>query len=237
MGTKEKPGEFDCYHLAEPDEPHFTVLARDVCAPATIETWAYMRCEIGKNQPNDRQILETYKCANAMHEWRQKNRPNAKTDMEWRQDEDNPYTHRLLVGGEVTQYRVEITHQGQARLQRGGRFLGYHPTLPIAKLIAQEKAERLGCRIEDPDLSKPLLLAFQSFENPPSTEELVESLEPLYDKEQRDYGLRKKGLSAAGRRFSTIFLLHGIVRKRYRKGHRIGQWVWWYADQNLPDTE
>lgn len=29
MGTKSAPGEFDCYNVALPDEPMFTLLARE----------------------------------------------------------------------------------------------------------------------------------------------------------------------------------------------------------------
>ena len=35
MATKTKPGAFDCYSKAEPDEPVFTLLARDPSAPLT----------------------------------------------------------------------------------------------------------------------------------------------------------------------------------------------------------
>lgn len=40
MGTKTNPGEFDCYAKALPDEPLFTLLARDKRAPGLIWLWA-----------------------------------------------------------------------------------------------------------------------------------------------------------------------------------------------------
>ena len=43
MGTKNQPGHYDCYGNAEPDEPMFIVLARDVSAPAVVRDWADRR--------------------------------------------------------------------------------------------------------------------------------------------------------------------------------------------------
>lgn len=47
MGTKSFPGMFDCYDEAKPDEPLFTLLARDPLAPHLVKMWAMMR----KGQP------------------------------------------------------------------------------------------------------------------------------------------------------------------------------------------
>lgn len=43
MGTKNNPGSFDCYANAEPDEPMFTLLARDPLAPGLVRIWAALR--------------------------------------------------------------------------------------------------------------------------------------------------------------------------------------------------
>lgn len=43
VGTKLKPGKFDCYANALPDEPMFVLLARDRTAPALTKLWAYVR--------------------------------------------------------------------------------------------------------------------------------------------------------------------------------------------------
>lgn len=43
MGTKNEPGEFDCHAKAEPDEPRFTLLARDPLAPHLVRLWAAAR--------------------------------------------------------------------------------------------------------------------------------------------------------------------------------------------------
>lgn len=43
MGTKDNPGQFDCYQAAAPDEPMFVLLARDKLAPGLVEIWALLR--------------------------------------------------------------------------------------------------------------------------------------------------------------------------------------------------
>jgi hypothetical protein len=55
MGTKNNPGEFDCYAAAEPDEPLFTLLGRDPLASHLVRLWAALR--IG-NQANARHIID-----------------------------------------------------------------------------------------------------------------------------------------------------------------------------------
>lgn len=67
MGTKNNPGEFDCYANAAPDEPMFVLLARDFQAPALIEEWA--RC---REQRGDAvgKVQEARECASAMTAWR-----------------------------------------------------------------------------------------------------------------------------------------------------------------------
>lgn len=80
MGTKNNPGEFDCYANAKPDEPMFVLLARDRLAPSIVRNWAY-NYEQGKlalgilteNQEN--KINEALQCADTMEKW-QKANPN-----------------------------------------------------------------------------------------------------------------------------------------------------------------
>lgn len=43
MGTKEKPGQFDCHANALPDEPMFILLGRDPLAPYLTQIWAMIR--------------------------------------------------------------------------------------------------------------------------------------------------------------------------------------------------
>lgn len=82
MGTKSNPAENDCYERAMPDEPMFTLLARDPSAPGLLRTWAEMRqldIHVGRRPPSDRTLVtEAMKCATEMEEWRLEN------DGKWR---------------------------------------------------------------------------------------------------------------------------------------------------------
>jgi hypothetical protein len=82
MGTKNSPGKFDCYDNAEPDEPMFVLLARDVIAPEIVERWAYARRVLirhgHKPQSDAPMVDEAMQCAKAMRAWRTKNRPLAR---------------------------------------------------------------------------------------------------------------------------------------------------------------
>jgi len=42
-GTKENPGKYDCHAKAAPDEPIFTLRAKDVSAPYLVRIWAFVR--------------------------------------------------------------------------------------------------------------------------------------------------------------------------------------------------
>lgn len=69
MGTKDNPGEFDCYDKALSDEPIFVLLARDPTAPLCILKW------IGHNVDtiSDEKLKEAFACYNAMKTWRMQN--------------------------------------------------------------------------------------------------------------------------------------------------------------------
>ena len=71
MGTKNSPGEFDCYKAALPDEPIFVLLARDPSAPDLVRAWAAARIgRLGHTLgDDDRKVVEALKCARAMDEW------------------------------------------------------------------------------------------------------------------------------------------------------------------------
>jgi hypothetical protein len=74
MGTKREPGNFDCYANAEPDEPMFTLLARDRMAPVLVELWAILRGATGEDAAK---VKEAFDCAGNMRQWRRLNRPAA----------------------------------------------------------------------------------------------------------------------------------------------------------------
>ena len=74
MGSKNEPGDFDCYHNALPDEPMFVLLARDPFAPALVEDWAFERqrqIDRGVRPQSDQAMVdEAMRCAANMRHWR-----------------------------------------------------------------------------------------------------------------------------------------------------------------------
>lgn len=70
MGTKNNPGQYDCYEKAEPDEPMFVLLARDPLAPILVELWAQLRWQM--KTAEGRQVEEAGECAEAMRDWYRK---------------------------------------------------------------------------------------------------------------------------------------------------------------------
>lgn len=72
MGTKNNPGACDCYANAEPDEPMFVLLARDINAPGLVEEWAHRRAMNGEDPAK---VQEARDCAAAMRAWRKEHRP------------------------------------------------------------------------------------------------------------------------------------------------------------------
>ena len=69
MATKNNPGPHSCYDKADPDEPLFTLLGRDPCAPFVVIFWCKMRALLGKDPA---QIEEAGACAEAMRDWAMK---------------------------------------------------------------------------------------------------------------------------------------------------------------------
>lgn len=55
-----------CLNRAKDDEMIFVLLARDAAAPVAIRAWIAERIRIGKNTPDDHQILEAIACAEHM---------------------------------------------------------------------------------------------------------------------------------------------------------------------------
>ncbi len=77
MGTKNNPGNFDCYDNALPDEPIFILLARDLTAPELTRAWANERQRdvmAGRRPVEDMLMVgEARDCADAMEAWRKEN--------------------------------------------------------------------------------------------------------------------------------------------------------------------
>lgn len=68
MGTKNNPGNFDCYSKAEPDEPMFVLLGRDPTACMVVTFWVAMQLELGEDVSSEK-IAEARQCARKLEEW------------------------------------------------------------------------------------------------------------------------------------------------------------------------
>ncbi|WP_158669936.1 hypothetical protein [Bradyrhizobium guangdongense] len=97
MGSKNNPGQFDCYANALPDEPMFVLLARDPMAPALVQMWAILRKQMvtaGEKPLEDMALAdEAETCAAEMRAWRFNN------DGKWRGGRDDgadPRTRELF---------------------------------------------------------------------------------------------------------------------------------------------
>lgn len=66
MGTKNNPGEFDCYQNAKPDEPMFVLLGRDRHAAGLVRLWALLRHKAGEDEAV---VQEALRCADTMDVW------------------------------------------------------------------------------------------------------------------------------------------------------------------------
>jgi hypothetical protein len=82
MATKNNPGNYDCYQKADPDEPLFTLRAKDATAPMVVMFWVWLRLndwieEHGEGTPMpvdyEAKINEALSCSRAMKEWRAEN--------------------------------------------------------------------------------------------------------------------------------------------------------------------
>lgn len=57
-----------CMSRASDDEMTFVLLGRDRAAPATIRAWIAERIRLGRNKPDDDQIIEAERCAETMED-------------------------------------------------------------------------------------------------------------------------------------------------------------------------
>jgi len=74
MGTKEKPGLYDCLAGLKEDEPYFVLVAHDASASGLVRQWARKRehlINVGEKPEEDRaQVSEAMECADLMDAWR-----------------------------------------------------------------------------------------------------------------------------------------------------------------------
>lgn len=66
MGTKNNPGQFDCYAHAAPDEPMFHLLGRDKHAFGLVQLWALLRRMDGEDE---QKVKEAFICSRDMHRY------------------------------------------------------------------------------------------------------------------------------------------------------------------------
>jgi hypothetical protein len=64
--TDELSNPESCMSKARDNEMTFVLLGRDRAAPIAIRAWISERIRLGKNQPDDDQIIEAQQCALAM---------------------------------------------------------------------------------------------------------------------------------------------------------------------------
>lgn len=75
MGTKNNPGDFDCYANAKDDEEIFILLGRDNLAPMVVRYWANLYRD-RKNVSNEfdvranKKYHEAIRCAERMETYR-----------------------------------------------------------------------------------------------------------------------------------------------------------------------
>lgn len=85
MGTKNNPGEFDCYAKLGDDEPFFVLRANDPLAPNIVMEWVRARIHETNMSPLDssvdieimerekEKLKEAIDCSRSMTIWREAN--------------------------------------------------------------------------------------------------------------------------------------------------------------------
>lgn len=72
MGTKNRPGKFDCYAAADPDEPLFVLRGSDKCAALVVGFWCSLKeamVEQGTSTIDGAKLVEARRCAASMEQW------------------------------------------------------------------------------------------------------------------------------------------------------------------------
>lgn len=66
MGTKNKPGDYDCFAKLADGEPYFVLRAQDVYAPEIVRYWAQLASQTGCAPAK---VEEARFLADAMEAW------------------------------------------------------------------------------------------------------------------------------------------------------------------------
>jgi hypothetical protein len=131
MATKEKPGAFDCYANAAPDEPLFILLGRDKHGPLLVRLWARLRA---LDEEDSEKLREANDCADAMETYRARIKPVPALSA----DEQLG----VLIAGEIGRQHghdnVDNLGDGESLL-----LLGFSPAINVVELV-----ERMAGKIE-----------------------------------------------------------------------------------------
>ena len=111
MGTKNNPGQFDCYGAAAPDEPIFILRATDISAPSLVVLWAlrYKQRKIDEHHwygPEYNRHQEKYQeainVANAMKEFEKKISAEYQTAEAPLTESEKSYEEQIADGSATT---------------------------------------------------------------------------------------------------------------------------------------
>lgn len=125
MGTKNNPGEFDCYAAMGPDEPHFILRANDEAAPGLVLQWAGHRLSdmiAGKRAltaDGCAKVAEAIHCAGTMADWH--------THIKPREEAERAFQNRRVAMDNMEVSRIfgprnlpEVTSKAKAEAVRLG---------------------------------------------------------------------------------------------------------------------
>jgi hypothetical protein len=144
MGTKQNPGEFDCYANALPDEPMFVLLARDPDFHWTVMEWA-LRCEQeiyrGERPQSDMAMIsEAINCAKIGAKWRLEN------DGKWRKKPGAVDKRSSLI---ALKSRIDIRLDNRlCEMQEGwdGSICGFNEAWDIVRAAFDEELPKEAVR-------------------------------------------------------------------------------------------
>lgn len=84
MGTKNNPDKYDCYTMAHPDEPIFTLRGNDRDAALVVKMWAFLRLqqvELGLRDESEKaQVSSAFMIATEMEIWYKKSKAQKEHD-------------------------------------------------------------------------------------------------------------------------------------------------------------
>lgn len=153
MSTKNNPGAFRCYEAALPDEPFFTILARDPAGPATLRFWADARKQLGKvDSPDDLdRIADARRDAGEMERWRTANLDPFGDGPTWRGVRIDEMGNPIRIEPDNTVY-VYAERDGDEAVRLSIEWLQRQTDALVKGDISREMfAEHIGHACRSPD--------------------------------------------------------------------------------------